>query len=167
MRQPRIKWTKFTSYGREQLRFALVDINRDGVPELLLRNYGGAAHFEGYQAVYCYENGTVKELIKDDAVMRFYPQTGIFVTAYYGSDSIETYYKMTKKGKVSEIGSAPQSDLVSDTPFKWRRKKVSRKEFKRLVKKEAGKNPVELRSRDWQKNTSANRQKMEKLIKIM
>ncbi|MFG6382664.1 MAG: Ig-like domain-containing protein [Lachnospiraceae bacterium] len=167
MQQPRIRWTNSTSYGREQFKFSLADINGDGLPELMLQNNGKPAHFEGYEAVYCYYNGQVKQLDRDDMIRRYYPKKGIIVTYYSGMGCSEYYMKISKSGTISEVGRAwnNHSSIGPLNNFKWKRKRVTQKEFYRLVKKEAGKNPVEMKRTSWYQNNAANRKNMEKLVK--
>ncbi len=167
LKQSRIKWTNWTYYGREQFKFVLADLNGDGVPELILQNNGGAPYNEGHEAAFCYYNGRVKEIGRDNEIRRYYPEKGMMVTYDSGMNCMESYMKIYKSGRTVEIGrawSSRSTDGYFDC-FSWKGRRVSKTEFKRYVKKAAGKHPMEITDSDWRRNTAANRNKMEKLIK--
>ncbi len=152
-------------YRQDKFKFALADINGDGVPELFLANGGSPARFEGYEAVFRYSKGEVHELVRNDKIKCYYPKTGYVVAQYFGMGYHSFYYKIAKDGTVSQVGSedmqvtgAPKEDY-----WFWDKREVTKKEFYQLVERDAGNKPVRINSSDYYENTAANRRNMAKL----
>ncbi len=152
-------------YSQDKFNFTLADMNADGVPELVLANTGSPAHYEGYQAVYCYSNGKVQELVRNDKIKCYYPRTGYVVAQYFGMGYHSFYYKIFKDGSTRQVGSEDtQVNGYSQTDYWfWDKKEVTRAEFCRLVREDAGVAPIELENGDFHKNTAENRKNMAKL----
>lgn len=145
----------------EETRFSLIYINDDNVPELALMDRTGYV-----RGIYCYYNGEVKSIgYSQCAFMWYYPRKGI-ITVYYAHNiySAETYIKISKSGKVQELGSKENTDDgMQYNEFFWKGKSVSKSGFERLLKKEAGSKKVKFKI--GYANTEQNRRRMEKLIK--
>ena len=95
-----IKWNSLR-YPKENFRFSLAYIDRDNVPELIL-NCDGVCHYEGYQKVYTFKNGKVKELATDDVIF-YYPKTGIFISRHYGMGGEFFVYKLSKGKTIRKL----------------------------------------------------------------
>lgn len=175
--QNTIKWYQYngytTRYASDRFYFILADVNSDGVPELFLRNRGGASHSEGYEAVYVFYKNKARRLTANDEITSFYPKGGIVEMNYFGMGGATQYEKILKQGKrrlVAEI-SCPRRSVPYDPPteYYWHKgkkiTKVSKSAFKSYLKKSTGKKRVKIKNSDWHKNTAGNRNDMEKLLK--
>lgn len=162
----KVKWTQSNSYDALSFSFSIVDINKDGIPELLL-NCNYASHYEGYVAVFGYTGKKVKCLCANDEIKYYYPKSGIVETYHWGMENSVHYYKI-KNGKAEEIGRAYlayKTSISKKAECTWNGKKVSAKKFKSLLKKAAGSKKVKVTDKFWHKNTAANRKKMLSLVK--
>lgn len=107
----KLRWMSDYVYSTSQIKFTCLDINRDGVKELLLYNQN-ASHYEGWERVYVYSQGKVRSL-GNFTSLSFYPKKKYFTNSYSGRGTWETkYYALTKSGK-KLVKKA--SYMVSDT----------------------------------------------------
>lgn len=151
-----ITWTEdYTDVPSSDCKFALVYIDKDSVPELVLK-CDGVSHAEGYYRLYTYKNGKVKELawLKDS--FSYFKKKGVFRTTYgpmMGEQSFE-YYKMSKSS-YSYVGGWIKSWWVNgewreNGPYEYhyykamnkvedcnsaRTKEISKKQFQKELKK--------------------------------
>ncbi len=169
--QSTIQWSNL-SYASEKFCFILIDLNKDGVPELFLKNMGSPSHYEGYQAVYSYNKNKIQKICYDDEITSFFPKSGIMETNYFGMGGRTSYVKILKNGKMKEIAYIKYSHPTvpqEKTTYYWCNGKkeidVTKSKFNRLLKKTAGKKSVKLKESDWHNNTASNRKNMRKLLK--
>lgn len=161
-----IKWNN-TEHASKDFEFSLVDINKDDIPELVLK-CNTAAHYEGSEAVYSYYKKKVKLVARSDKVKSYYPKrkSGIVELYYYGMGDAVSYYKISKGGKAKLVASADSfNDPMQNAFYSWDNKKVTASEFESLLKKLTGKKKVTIKKKDWHKNTAKNRENMSKLIR--
>lgn len=171
------KWTKDTSWNPDvnktkNYRFAVYDVNGDGVKELFLNNTA-AASADGYVSVLTCKNGKIKKLAPDmDYIV--YKKSGI-VQASYGHMGVErdTYYQL-KNGKWVKKASGIQTDNnqlgedsskvlykgkdYSYTECKVAGRDVSYKKYSSYLKKLL-KHDTKTVKLKYYKNTAANRSK--------
>ncbi|MCH5266689.1 MAG: hypothetical protein J1F02_12375 [Lachnospiraceae bacterium] len=155
---------------KENSKFALLDINKDGVSELITTNDNGY-----HVGIASYINGKVKTIGSGfSGSQEYYPDKHLYFsqTTHTGVDEY-TYYKFT--GKKLKVVARKYGDLgynavtgkrkpkgergKSFKPYKYtvNRKKVSAKKYKAYVKELlSGAEKAEL---TWYKNTSQNRNK--------
>lgn len=159
-----------TSWGLgKNTEFALLDINKDGVSELIF------SPDEGYHVdIVSFTKGKVKHVGWGfSGSQKYYPNKQIYYSqTTHTGDDIYTYYRFTgKKMKVvaekygndtvnAVTGKAKATDkLGSFAPYKYtvNGKTVSAKKYKAYVKKLlSGAKEVKLK---WHKNTAKNRKK--------
>lgn len=151
----------------KETEFALIDINKDGISELIFTTDDGY-HIE----IVSYVNGKVKVVGGGfSGEQSYYPDKHIyFSSTTHTGDDIYTYYKFTgKKMKVvaEKYGNATVNavtgkaktgdDLGKFTPYKYtvKGKTVSAKKYKSYVKKLiSGAKSVKPK---WHRNTKSNR----------
>lgn len=168
LEQDYIPWSNAAEdmHPNNEYRFALADMNADGVPELMLRPSGFLpSHAAGYEAVYCYAAGKVKEMARMDEIRRYYPKKGVVVLYHGGMGSPEYYYKLLNSGNVKELGYGYTDVGYGTLFFGWEGEVVTKSQFKKLLKKNVGNESVNIKESDWHENTDSNRKKMAKLIK--
>lgn len=181
-----IKWSNSSYQGgyykKENLEFALADVNLDGTPELFL-HCDGTSCAEGHKAVFYYLNGKVTEADRGEWIEAYYPSKGIVEVVYgqkYGS-KITGYVKIPKKGKAYEAARTNKGYNHGSGSYNWNGnyywndKQVMESEFNSLLNKLVGKKKIKIEYRNldgsdsyswkWHENTLQNRKNMESLIK--
>lgn len=151
-----ITWTEgYTNVAASDCKFALVYIDKDSVPELVLKT-DAVSHAEGYYQLYTYKNGKVKRLAYLKDGFSYFKKKGVFRTTYgpmMGEQSFE-YYKMSKNS-YSYVGGWIKSCWVNgewreDGTYEYnyykalnkvkdcnnaRTKEISKKQFQKELKK--------------------------------
>ena len=150
----------------ERVSFSVVDINKDGIPELLLSsNY--VSHAMGEQSICIFNKGKVEFMGGADYIKSYYPRSGI-VEMYHCGMGNSTWYSKIKNGKDKTIASIEHNygDPRKKKPdYYWENKQVTKAEFNKLLKKNAGTKKVKVTKSFWHKNTSSNRKNMLKMVK--
>lgn len=150
----------------ERVSFSVVDINKDGIPELLLHSTY-VCHAMGYEAVCFFNHGKVEFIWCDDDIKSYYPNSKIVETHHYGMGDATSYRKI-ENGKDKTIASIEHNygDSRKKKPdYYWENKQVTKAEFNKLLKKNAGTKKVKVTKSFWHKNTSSNRKNMLKMVK--
>lgn len=81
------------SFDADGISFLLVDIDRDGSPELFLQN-SLASHAQSSNGLFGVKDGNVVEFLRNDEIEGYYPEHKIVKANYYGMGSMECYYKI-------------------------------------------------------------------------
>jgi hypothetical protein len=133
--------------------FILLDINKDGIPELIFTQDSGY-HVE----IFAYVDGKVKSVGRGFAgTQEYYPNKKIYHSTTAHGNYNEEYYKFNGK-KMKELAHIEGTDIVEETYVYYiGKKKVSKAKFesyvKTLLKGAKKKEPT------WHKNTKKNRNK--------
>lgn len=169
------KWHHYNGYSTvnsSKLKFSLVYIDNNTVPELIVQN-PEAAHYEGTYHIYTYRNGKVKYVGDLMDGVAYYKKTGI-VRAHYGgtggscyyyfklskgkltyklykNDEIEWQYDSNGDGKLSVLYYKAKSNKVGNE------QKISKAKFNAALKKLI--KSKKLSKPKYHKNTSTNRKK--------
>lgn len=159
----------YTQVSSSSCKFALIDLNKDGIKEMVMTSDGGY-HAE----ILAYVKGKVKIVGNSFASAgtdKYYPNKKIYYTAIlHMGDVIYTHYKFngkTMKAVAEKHGSdyinlktgkpKKSSEMSTFAPYKYtvNGKKVSKKKYQSYVKKLLkGAKSQKLK---WHKNTKANR----------
>lgn len=139
-------------------KFAVADVNGDGVKELLSQD-----------SLYIYKSGKVVEAAYGIGFRySLYPNKNyIFYNQQYDTSGAEGYYRLTKKGKLKELAYNERTgnDFLAEYGvcekekhiYRVNGKKVSKKKYNAYVKK-LTKNAKQLKPK-YRKNTAKNRKK--------
>lgn len=145
----------------EYEKFALADINRDGVKELFVED-----SWKGGDCLYIYKSGKV-DLVDDfnwSWDVAYYPNKNYIVAERVGVyDDYTAHYRLSKKGKITML--AEKSGVVNfengnrkvKYTYKLKGKKVTKKKYNSYVKK-LKKNAKRLKLK-YHENTYENRSK--------
>ncbi|MBQ9983760.1 MAG: hypothetical protein IJP29_04145 [Lachnospiraceae bacterium] len=103
------KWSSMSSENvTKNFRFCVVDVNKDGVKDLLLTN-DSACHASGYYKLLTYHKGKVKCILTGDNI-GVYKKRGVVYTTFAGTGSYSAYYYKIKNGKAIEKISFKATD---------------------------------------------------------
>lgn len=134
--------------------FALVYVDKDNVPELLV--WGGGRnvyHAVGYGRLYGYKNGKVKMLGKLRDGFQYYKKKGVYVAIGHLRGEIKSYQKISGSSSKQVVGKFTNTK----TSYYANGKSISKSTFNKKLKKLVGnKKPSYAKS---YKNTAANRKK--------
>lgn len=169
----KIAWGSDVYLDNSESKFAKLDINGDGVKELIVQS-NVAAHMDGYIRIFTYKNGKVKSLAHFTAI-NIYKNKKLIKDEYSNHGcSITKYYQFSKNGKLKKTAQEncdmwvrPSSNVgpihavkTSDGMayyygWKWNGKKVSYKTYRSRLKK-LKKNAKKSKLKYYQ-NTKGNR----------
>lgn len=108
--QNQIAWSDWSYAPAAEVDFAVADINKDGVKELILQ-WQGASHAEGWDRIYTYKKGKIKSLGQFTEV-KIYRNKNYFVDVYMGMGNVlASYYRLKKNGKKECIAKYQTSDM--------------------------------------------------------
>lgn len=156
-------------------QFKCIDINGDGVQELIVENAVFGVDFSDGMRLFGFKDGKVKQILKGGhANIQVFRKKGYIMTwDYPGRKQKFAYYRFNKKGNIKKIASEKRTkdkpkasqikheyaigrEAIFITSCKWKNKEVSYKEYKRKVKKITKKGTYRYATR---KNTKKNRNK--------
>lgn len=160
----------YTSTNSSKVKFALCNIDDDGIPELIVQSMIGNSYYNSYYtgcSVFTYKNGKIHRAFSElgHSFEGVYPKTGVFVM------NIETDgYKLTGYYKLKGKKTSQFLTKYRYSPFSTRtnyfsgsfsydsyENEISKSKFNSILKKAKGTTKltkVKLRS-----NTKANRKK--------
>lgn len=100
----KIAWGSDVYLDNSESKFAKMDINGDGVKELIVEN-DAASHMSGYIRIFTYKNGKVKSLGHFTDVT-IYKNKKLIKDLYsnHGTSTIK-YYQFSKGGKIKRVTS--------------------------------------------------------------
>ena len=132
---------KLTSLDSRYNKFALIYLNKDSIPELLITPDFGAHVTIG--EVYMYTGGKLKQLKyagSDFGRLIYSKKKSVVSNSAWinGYGAVSTFYRFNKKGKGTKLKTFEEASLPK-TLYKINGKKVSKKkfnsEYKKMVKK--------------------------------
>ncbi len=158
-----IEWDKKSEmHLSSAYKFIIKDIDGNKVPELIL-NCDAATATEGYERIYTYSNGAVKELlVASYGYFRIYPKKHVVTIGMARSGTyFDGWYKISK-GKVKLVAYREGKDSFTNGNYKIfyyeyevNGKKATKKKYTKTIKK--------LKTKEMKKNyidnTKANRNK--------
>ena len=130
-----------------KLSFATAYINKDSVPELIVKD-------KGYFAIYTYKNGKVKTLLPVDtmgALTKYYPKKNYIVIDHTNMNDI--MYQTLSGAKRLRIFLGTRFKINAKEEYKELTKKQFQKELKKIVGSTKAKKPK------FYRNTKTNRKK--------
>ena len=132
---------KLKKLDSRSYKFALVYLDKDSIPELLITSYFGAHVTTG--EVYIYTGGKLKHLKyagSDYGRLIYSKKKSVVSNSAWinGYGAVSTFYRFNKKGKGTKLKKFEEAALPK-TLYKINGKKVSKKkfnsEYKKMVKK--------------------------------
>ncbi|BBF43540.1 hypothetical protein lbkm_2228 [Lachnospiraceae bacterium KM106-2] len=125
-------------YGMSDIKFQIVDVNKDNVPELVI-DVSVVFSFTSTQYIYTYYDGKVKYLATTGhGAFNWFAKGDLLLEGVAArGDYYETYYVISK-GKLKEVASYYTDEGWSMDPvyrYKVNKKKVSKKTFDTFIKK--------------------------------
>lgn len=147
------KWNNSVTFKSEDCSFALVYVDNDSIPELLVMG-GSTFHAAGHEKLYTYKNGKVKLVYTGIDGLGYYKKTGIFYSIRYSQMEVREYLKLS--------GSSSKTLLKKTYRNGWsyydkNEKKISKSIFnKKLKSYTKGKKAVKT---NYHRNTAYNRAK--------
>ncbi len=165
--KPTQDWGEYHVLDTSQCEFALKDFNNDGVPELILFK-SSASISEGFERIYGYRNGKVKELfdVYSGSIKKIYPSKGIcIVTGNHTGGYWDYVYKITSKSckKIMERNARDDEGISLKYKYYKGKKKISKKKYTRLLKNMIGGTKSSTKYK-YRKNSRKNRDKY--LVKV-
>lgn len=169
-----IRWDNDYYARSSEIDFKLIDINKDGVKELVLQ-YMSAPHMYGWNRIYTYAGGKVKSLGQFTSV-EICTNKKYFTDAYGNlGTSRNYYYRLGKNGKKSRILEYKSADYkpygvsgsvtkkyIDGYPYYFYDCKVNgkRTSYNQCMKKRNSlRKGAKFSSSKFHKNTAANRKK--------
>lgn len=155
----KIAWDANWKVPAEECRFALVYIDKDNIPELVLYNTS-VPHMGGYGRIFTYKSGKVKRVgivDIDGNKFYYYKKKGVFISCYGNGGVFNNYRKITK-GKI--VHQLQKGKALSDNKTRYYNangKEISKSAFNKKLKKLVG--SKKKTSAKFCKNTKANRKK--------
>jgi len=101
-------WGSDKNTSLDGCKFALVDLDGDGVDELLVEN-PNASHANGYERLFGYNGGQVVELAAGRDGFKIF-RSGAILSLSVGRGSWEGTYRTLQNGKMSEVASFESGD---------------------------------------------------------
>lgn len=101
-------WGSDKNASLDGCKFALVDLDGDGVDELLVQNLN-ASHANGYERLFGYNGGQVVELAAARDGLKLF-RSGAILSLSVGRGSWDGTYSTLQDGRVSEVASFESGD---------------------------------------------------------
>lgn len=126
-----------TTYKRDdQITFSLVDVDRDGVPELYVRHTDMQLGLAVTEIIYYVSHGRVYGLTTGHGGFQKYKKSNIIYDESFQMGVMEKGYYQLKNGRVVTLaGSAVVEMGPGKDSYHIGKKKVSKKKYKAYVKK--------------------------------
>lgn len=154
--QKKLKWSGNLKVKSSKLKFSLIYVDKDSVPELFIDGTSaGTTHVSGAYKLYTYRNGKLYDVGTYRDSFGYYKKKGVFVSKTYLHGEYEAYHKLSKGEDVIRLRS---EKYYTTQYFDGNENQISKASYKKQLKKLTGKKkasaPVCVN------NTSANRKKL-------
>lgn len=149
-------WNDYDDY--DYLKFKTVDINRDGVPELMVQD-NGASHAEGTYGYYAYIGGKIKflESYNDYSCVYKKRKTGyIYEKAAYMGMTVESWYAFN--GKTLKSAYSKETNEEGSVTYYKDSSSISKATYDKAIKA-IKKNATKVTFTSLHKNHRLNREK--------
>lgn len=164
--QKTIPWgtdSYYTSVPSKNCSFALAYIDKNTVPELVVRNMRGITHIAGFGVVFTYKNGKVQPVanIQLDGKFYYYKKKAIYAGSNLSSGVLSySYYKMSGVKSTAKLTERENIFSGEKTYYKANSgngKVISKSKFTSSLKKLVG--STKRSTAKFYKNTKKNRTK--------
>lgn len=153
--QKKLKWNSRQKVRSSKLKFSLIYVDKDSVPELFIDGTAaGTGHVSGGYKLYTYRNGKLYDVGTYRDSFGYYKKTGVFVTKTYLHGEYQAYHKLAKGTDHIKLRS---EKYYTTQCFDENGNTISKAAFKKQVKKLTRKKKVSVPV--CYKNTAANRTK--------
>lgn len=154
--QKKLRWSDKLKVRSSKLKFSLIYIDKDSVPELFIDGTSaGTTHVSGAYKLYTYRNGKLYDVGAYRDSFGYYKKKGVFVSKTYLHGEYETYHKLSKGTDVIKLRS---EKYYTTQYFDENENRISKAAYKKQLKNLTGKKkvsaPVCIR------NTAANRKRL-------
>ena len=149
-------------FRTEKMQFAIVYLNRDSIPELVVdnsANISGNYYSPFGTAIFTWKNGEVQQIFIQDTyykIRKYYKKKNVFVAVNQAKSSLSVTARIgDEDAKVIAVKDG--SKMYGADYFAGRAKKISKAEYHRLIKHYTGSRKVSKIT--YRPNTAANRKK--------
>lgn len=164
--QKTIPWgtdSYYTAVPTKNCSFALVYIDKNSVPELVVKNLHDITHIAGFGVVFTYKNGKVQPVsnIQLDGKFYYYKKKGIYAGSYLSSGVLSySYCKMSGLKSVAKLAERKDTFTGKKSYYKANSgsgKVISKSKFNSSLKKLVG--SAKRSTAKFYRNTKKNRTK--------
>lgn len=150
-----LTWSKNLTVKTSKCKFALIYVDNNSVPELFVdASRAGTNHVSGFQRLYTYQNGKVKEVMTVRDGFGYYRKKGVITsyTALHG-EYLSHFKLASGKAKLQ----LRKETYYTTEYYNGSEKKISKSTYQKILKKLIGSSkPTKIHVKA---NTSANRKK--------
>lgn len=154
-----IAWDANYKVPAADCEFAIVYLDNDNVPELVLHNTS-VPHMAGFGRIFTYKNGKVKRagsVDMDNNAFCYYKKTSVFISCYVNGGVFDNYRTLTKGKLVHKLQKGITLPENKTRYYNANRKEISKSTFSKELKKLVGsKKKTRVK---FYKNTSSGRKK--------
>ena len=121
--------------------FAIAYIDKNSIPELIVKNYMDSDHATGYGAIFTYKNGRVKQIasLSLDEFLKYYKKKGVIIDTYSNMGFSQYDYKKISNGRIKQFAGTSKNygnpgskkRYYYDANFK----SISKNSFHKLIRK--------------------------------
>lgn len=167
--QDEIKWSSDSdrSYSSSDYSFKLIDLNNDGVDELLL-TCNPASHAEGYMKIGMISDGEFKLVAYGEAVRSYYPKSGVVICHYSNMGQSSNVYSVLKDNELLPFAEtitdyddpyAASNCQKIESTSPWSASDITPEEFEDLLNQYLTEDDskIEIEYNDFYENTEENR----------
>ena len=162
-----IAWDNNWTVKSAHCSFGLAYVNKDNIPELVVRNSQDVSRAGGYGRIYTYKNVKVQQIAKlslNNSRFSYYKKKSVYTDTYSLGGVTRWYIKLSGTKSVKKLDTFTNTAKVSWLPkgtsyYKYANtnKKISQSVFNKELKKLVGKKKIT--NVTLRKNTAANQKK--------
>ena len=155
----KISWDENWEVPADECKFAIVYIDKDDVPELVLYN-NSTAPAGGFGRIFTYKNGKVKRVGAvdiDGGKFYYYKKKGVFISCYVNGGVFDNYRKIANGKIVHKLQKGKEIFDNKTRYYNSNKKEISKSVFNRQLKKLVGSKKKS--SARFYLNTAANRKR--------
>lgn len=121
--------------------FAIANIDKNSIPELIVKDFMDTDHAMGYGVVFTYKNGKVKQIaaLSLNEFLKYYKKKGVVIDSYSGMGFSEQSYKKVINERLKSFASTSKN--FGNPGSKKRQyydanyKRITKSRFNKLIKK--------------------------------
>lgn len=162
LKKANISWGNNENVPLDKCYFALVYVNNDNIPELLLctKDYGSTSHATGYGAIYSFSKNKVKmisNLAFEKREFKYYKKKSLYIDTYSRNGNFyQNYYLYPHKAigyTLNRSASTGEGVLYRDANYN----DLKKEDFEKLIKSYS--NNTKSTKAKFRKNNEKNRKK--------